>query len=89
MQFAVSPEVLARERERERERETLQRDTEGEREKQTPERKILEVPAAGLLLKDLSLEFLTFCVCWFVFRGFSLEKNGVSLLRITVCFFIV
>jgi hypothetical protein len=80
-----------RERERERERQTLQRDTEGEREKQTPERKILEVPAAGLLLKDLSLEFLTFCVCWFVFRGFFFreEKNGVSLLRITVCFFIV
>jgi len=83
MQFAVSPEVLARHRERERERErdrqTLQRDTEGEREKQTPERKILEVPAAGLLLKDLSLEFLTFCVCWFVFRGFFFREEWSEL----------
>jgi hypothetical protein len=86
MQFAVSQEVLARERrerERERERQSLQRDTEGEREKQTPEREFLEVPAAGLLLKDLSLEFLTFCVCWFVFRGFLLSFFSFKFLCMT------
>jgi hypothetical protein len=61
MQFAVSQEVLPRERERER-----------EREKQTPEREILEVPIAGLLLKDLSLVVLDILCLLVCFQGIFL-----------------